>query len=772
LTIWEQLRSRSFFDFLLCGTLIASATRLAAAGAEVTLLGLLVALLVTAEYLLARPSRLVGVGALIGAAGVSILTASQHDLAILLIYGTVFIVSSSRAPKHAILLAEAFYAACALPQAALGLLSGSGIPWQSLAFDLLAINLASAMGIELIRGWQSTRASLRQNETALAQQLIYARDLQEALRQSRGLKDAIIALRSYERHDLVLEQLVAEACSLTGADGASVLLPDETDTALVVTASAPADGDGINRGLRIPRGGPGLFAAMAKDRLGVWISDISGDPLAERSRALMQRFAVRSLAMLPITVGGQVTGALAVVWRRETHEFSHAERELLLALAEQTGVALERAALRGELAERAEGAEALHRVAAEFAGRREVPKIAASCIESLRALYGADAGAFYLLDERGALSIVTAQSISPQAVERLHWLYAGSPYPERARRRLSVILPDEGAEPGISKALIEEGIGSLVAIRAVTGERTVGGLVLYHRQPRRYRPHEIQLLETFGGRLAGAIELADAYERIETTHLQREEFLAVVSHELRQPIATIGTVAEALANTPGLGPTERRVLEGLRRQARSLARLAEDVLDVARLESGQLSLSRTSFDLAALVEAVAREVTEPDRVRLAIGSEGAAGARSALIADGDPERIGQAINNLLSNALKYSVAPSPVWVETVGGVSQIEVRVKDSGVGIAPEELPLLFTKYARLQGARCADVDGTGLGLYLTRLIMEAQGGSVRATSPGLGLGATFSLVVPRGSAPYLGAQVRDEACLAPTDEIVQGGR
>src|SRR5205814_10640455 len=124
--------------------------------------------------------------------------------------------------------------------------------------------------------------------------------------------------------------------------------------------------------------------------------------------------------------------------------------------------------------------------------------------------------------------------------------------------------------------------------------------------PRSYRPHEIELLEIFAEQMAGAIGLAQAYTAVETLDRQREEFLALVSHELRQPVAAIATTAELPGDTPGLGPSGQRALGILRRQARRLAQLAEDVLAVARLETGRLQLERTTIDLCALVAALAR----------------------------------------------------------------------------------------------------------------------------------------------------------------------
>jgi len=251
-------------------------------------------------------------------------------------------------------------------------------------------------------------------------------------------------------------------------------------------------------------------------------------------------------------------------------------------------------------------------------------------------------------------------------------------------------------------------------------------------------------------RLAGAINgLLNAVEQMQVERVrmaedlrdvdrQREEFLSLVSHELRHPVAAIGLMAEGLGSTPGLGEKERLALRRLRQQAQSLSRLAEEVLEVARVESGGVQLHRTTVELGALVDDVAQQTSEPDRLRIELPEQ-------PVEIEADPERLGIAVDNLLRNALKYSPPGTPVQVRVVAATDEVEVEVRDEGIGLSETDLGQLFQKYRRVKNIRASGIRGVGLGLYLTRLLIEAHGGRISAASPGPGLGATFTIQLPR---------------------------
>jgi signal transduction histidine kinase len=466
--------------------------------------------------------------------------------------------------------------------------------------------------------------------------------------------------------------------------------------------------------------------------IGNWLRDVAAD------QSLSIPFDEGSLGLIPIVVSRQVYAVLELAWR-EPHDLALTDRAVVVDLVEQVGVALERVIISEELSQRAEGAEALHHVSARFAGRRDIRLIAEDALRALLTLYRADAAVFYLRRPDGEVSAFLAQGLSTETFSRLHAEYAGGQRGWLLRSGRSIVISNVEDDRRLQtrELLAAEGIASLIDVPAVWEDRTMGGLVLYHRQRRSYAQYEIELLETFAQQLAGGMELAEAYRAIEMFDRQREEFLALMSHELRQPVAGIAAMAEALAGTPGLGATEVAALEAMRQQARNLAMLAEDVLSIAQLETGQLTLRPTLLDLGTLVGGICTQSLDASRITTQLPAQ-------PLLVEGDPERLGQALENVIGNALKYSDPEMPISVRAWAAEDLAIVDVQDHGVGIDASEIPLLFQKYARVPNRRSHVVKGTGLGLYLTRLLIEAHGGTVSAASPGKDQGAKFTITIP----------------------------
>ena len=232
----------------------------------------------------------------------------------------------------------------------------------------------------------------------------------------------------------------------------------------------------------------------------------------------------------------------------------------------------------------------------------------------------------------------------------------------------------------------------------------------------------------------------------------RAEFLGMVSHELRTPLAAIkGSAATLTEAASDLDPAEMlQFFRIIGEQADHMQGLIGDLLDVARIETGGLSVAPAPADLAALVdEARSRFQSGGGRSNLRIDLS----PRLPLVmADG--RRIVQVLNNLLSNAAWNSHEASAIGVSAVREGYHVAVSVADEGRGIAAERLPHLFRKFSRLEGGdRGRDIAGSGLGLAICRGIVEAHGGRIRAESDGLGLGSRFTFTVPVAQDAGIGA-------------------
>lgn len=231
--------------------------------------------------------------------------------------------------------------------------------------------------------------------------------------------------------------------------------------------------------------------------------------------------------------------------------------------------------------------------------------------------------------------------------------------------------------------------------------------------------------------------------RLKTEELQeeselREEYIGLFVHELRHSAAAMSLAVASLGSSKDLTPEEHSYLERLRTQAADLEQLARQLLTIGRLEGGNLELRRTALDLRDVARSVASSSPQADRIDLRIP-----GSPAPTRADRDELR--RAVANIVRNALHYSPEGSRVTVEVFERDGHVGLDVTDQGIGFDPRDATLLFRKYVRLHKGSDARSDGAGLGLYLTRLVVEAHGGRVSASSDGPGRGARFGMLLPR---------------------------
>jgi signal transduction histidine kinase/ActR/RegA family two-component response regulator len=230
---------------------------------------------------------------------------------------------------------------------------------------------------------------------------------------------------------------------------------------------------------------------------------------------------------------------------------------------------------------------------------------------------------------------------------------------------------------------------------------------------------------------------------------QRDQFLAMLGHELRNPLGAI-----VLASDPGQQRAPDKMaahLELIARQANHLTRLVDDLLDVARVTSGKVRLHREAVDTAALIDSCVASLVDRARSR---GIEVVAAAARATI-EADPVRLEQIVNNLVTNAIKYSPTGTTVRVTTMVRDGVWELRIRDQGIGIAPEMLPRVFELFAQAESSLARAEGGMGIGLTLVDRLVRLHDGTVRVVSAGAGQGSEFIVTLPVG-APR-------ELCAAP---------
>ncbi|HEY8646135.1 MAG TPA: ATP-binding protein, partial [Gaiellaceae bacterium] len=421
-------------------------------------------------------------------------------------------------------------------------------------------------------------------------------------------------------------------------------------------------------------------------------------------------------------------------------------------LDEQRATAEQRAeeaeALRDELGRRADLLDAANRCARALNSSLDLDEAFSAFIRELRGLVPFDRVAIVLAEEGAARVIATsgeqADDVMPPGTE---YSLEGNLLADVVARGQTVYRRDMSQPEYIEEErLLALGLHSRVAAPLLAGARAIGLLSLSRREPNGFQEHEVDLTSLLGRLVASAVQNIRAYESerrtVEELHrlsALRADFVSLVSHELRSPMAAVVGAARTLqARWRELQPEQREsFLALIGDETTRLAALVGDVLDTSRIDAGTFSYRFSDVDIAALVrDTVATAAVGQDEIPLVVEV-----ARGVAIVRGDPERLRQIFGNLIDNAVKYSPTGETVEVRVAQSNGAVLVSVRDRGPGIKPDDQRLIFEKFGRVAAGNSKP--GSGLGLYIARSIAETHGGTI-VVSSALGRGATFTVKLP----------------------------
>ncbi len=238
-------------------------------------------------------------------------------------------------------------------------------------------------------------------------------------------------------------------------------------------------------------------------------------------------------------------------------------------------------------------------------------------------------------------------------------------------------------------------------------------------------------------------DLAERNSRLLELDGMKDEFLGMAAHDLRNPLGVIRLWAESVADglLGPVTPKQANALAVIQKHADSMLQLINDLLDISKIESGKVELRRADEDLAALLASyVEANAVLADRKGIGMILQAAPGLPNVSV---DRERIGEILNNLISNALKFTRPGGKVTLSLSAEGDLLRLDVADTGLGIAPEDLPKLFQKFSQTRTKSTAGERGTGLGLAIVKKLVELHGGGISVSSI-LGQGTTFSLTLP----------------------------
>jgi signal transduction histidine kinase len=546
----------------------------------------------------------------------------------------------------------------------------------------------------------------------------------DRLRKLQAFTDAALAHLDL---DVLLPTLLLRIREILEVDTCAVLLLDEESNELVARAAVGIEEE-VERGVRIPVG-RGFAGRVAADRRPVILDDVDH---ADVLNPILREKGIKSMLGVPLLVAGRVLGVLHVGVLKH-RSFDVEDVELLQLAGDRAAIAIEHArAFEAERRARKkiEHVQAVTDAALTHLGLEDLFSV---LLPRIRDILGADTCAVLLVDEATNELVARAAVGIEEEVERGIRIPVGRGFAGRiAAQRQPVILPDVDHADVLNPILREKGIKSMLGVPLLVSGAVLGVIHVGTLVHRRFTGEDVELLKLVADRVALAIERAQLHERTVQLDELKANFVAIASHELRTPAASVyGVLLTLLERDEQLGADSRRELLRVGvEQGERLRRLLEELLDLSRLDARGIRVEPKPLVLASVLgEIVAGALSNGASVELDVADD------LAVVAD--RLVLDRVVSNLLINAVRYGA--EPITLSAEAGDTTLRITVEDSGEGVAEELRPRLFERFARTDSANV----GSGLGLAIARAYARAHGGDL-VYDPGE-RGARFELIIPQ---------------------------
>ena len=553
----------------------------------------------------------------------------------------------------------------------------------------------------------------------------------------------------------LLNQIMQSAVSLLEAEAGTLFLMDEITGELTFEVVVGPVGEQLT-GRRLPPGS-GLVWQAINERKPFLVADVREDPRWAGTFDKNTGFETRSLLIVPMVAQDKVLGAIEVLNKRDGSLFGKDDAQLLMALASQAAVALENARLYTmtdkALAEKVEELSVLQRIDRELSATLDLKRAMQVTLEWATRRTNSTAGLIGLLEDNRQMRVIASYGYSGEEFERFKEgkLPIGEcPGAQRAlRTRQPVVLnvPQDGETPALSK-----NARSMLVVPIEQEGKVSGLLLLESEREHAYTQEMLNFLNRLLDHASIAIANARLYEEVQRANQTKSEFISFVAHELKTPMTSIRGYSDLLAKgaVGELNEPQKNFLNTIRSNVNRMKRLVDDLLEISRLEAGRLELELERVDL----HDVMAEIEDTFRGQIEAKQQ-------TLITDipddlpllwADRMRLSQILTNLVSNAHKYTPEGGRIEViareafnewDAEGPERVVHIMVRDNGLGMSEEDQRKVFQKFFRSEDERARQAPGTGLGLHLTKYLVEMHGGRIWFESK-LNVGTTFHFTIP----------------------------
>ena len=563
---------------------------------------------------------------------------------------------------------------------------------------------------------------------------------------------------------IVLNAIMEKAVEILDAEAGSLLLIDEKTQELVFEVILGPAASKL-AGQRLPMG-KGIVGAVAQSGRPQIVNSAQTDTRWLRDVGQTDRFVTRALLTVPMKAKDNVIGVIQVLNKIDGTPFDEDDQTLLESFAGNAAVAVENAQLFSRtdeaLARRVEELSTLQEIDRELNISLDFSRVMDLTLGWGLRVTGAEAGSIGMIDrEQNGLLILNSKGYAS-----LHQPPDGQPLPlERGlagkaiRDGQPLMIDGANAGPEPEDAPASPETHSQISVPIRRGAEVIGVLNLESTQPGAFGPTEFDSAVRLANHAAIAIANARLYEEVKRANEAKSEFVSIVSHELKTPMTSIKGYTD-LVMKGAAGPLtdlQSQFLNTVRANVERMSTLVGDLLEISRIETGRLKLDIKPVSMGEIVEETLRTTQRQiEEKQQALEVTVPADLPRVM---GDRARLIQVMTNLISNAYKYTpnggrIAISAQPKANGGTFGFVLCAVRDSGIGISPEDQSKLFTKFFRSGDPAVREVPGTGLGLSITKSLIELHGGEIWVESQ-LGRGTTFAFTVPVAPAQTAGQAV-----------------
>jgi signal transduction histidine kinase len=458
---------------------------------------------------------------------------------------------------------------------------------------------------------------------------------------------------------------------------------------------------------------------------------------------------------VPLQNRGELVGALYLTKSPDKEPFDEADERFFETMGAIATVGITNARLFSAEKERAERGEIMSEISAKVRRSLDVSEVLDATVEALGKAAEVDRCFIRLVDSAtsglGGIECEWHGTEVPALADNdeIKFPVSDLAMKSRSTQWTEDVMEDERLrDPALGARpidLVEQGIRAVIASPLHWGDDFLGVVVFHSRTPRKWSEGDVALIEAAAREVSIALNHAhmfsqavDTATRLRALDEMRSDFVAMVSHELRSPMTVVAGIADILKKRQSVLSDDQRdeLVETLGREARRLTRLVSEVLDLEAIDQGGVELQLGEVDLASLAREAVTDAGAAERTELAV-------ERGNAVVHADADRVKQVLLNLISNAVKFSAEGTLMKVAVSPEVTAVRISVADEGPGIAESDKEKLFQRFSRLDTGT-ERKPGSGLGLYLSRSIVEAHGGEIWVDSV-VGEGTTFSFRIPR---------------------------